>query len=125
MDRLPSDGILIQDRNILISVECERERPWDRSRRHIESMGIESIFFITRKKMLERFPLFYAKSMLLIDDHESERCKSDRILNQRMCPEEDFYVTPANLIFYRFFFFRGDRSSQKCTRDAIVSEKFF
>lgn len=102
--------IFIDDRHILITIDCQREGSWNRSCCHIEHMRMACS--PTRKIGLEDGTFIHAKSMLFIDHHISELRKLYIFLNQCVCPKDNIRHPICETIFCFFFLLRRECSDE-------------
>ena len=86
VDRLASCWVLIEYRDILITVDRECKRTRDRSRRHIEPMRHD---LRSATVLFEDFPLLDSESVLLVYHYESEVRECDGVLYECVRPEYD------------------------------------
>ena len=114
--------ILIENRYILISIECECERPWDWSCRHIQSVGndfrLAAIFF-------QYFSLLDSESMLLVDDDESEIRELDRILDKRMGTENNIRISRFESLSCIFLHAWSEGTDEEIRADSPLHEPCF
>lgn len=112
--------IFIDDRHILITIDCQREGPWNRSCCHIEHMRMACS--PTRKIGLEDGTFIHAKSMLFIDHHISKLRKLHIFLNQCVCPKDNIRHPICETIFCFFFLLRCECSDEQITRESKLTK---
>jgi hypothetical protein len=98
-------GILIEYTHILVPVDGESEGTRDRCGRHIQPMRH---YLRSTPVLFENFPLLYAKSVLLIDYHESEIRECDRFLDERMRTKYDIGLSTFESLASIFFHPRSE-----------------
>src|SRR3989338_2516454 len=81
-----------KDRKVEVAVECHRQRPRDRRRRHKQHVRIKSLLF-------QPYPLVDAEFMLLVYYSQAKIFEFDVLLYKRVSP--DYYICPP--LFYHAF----------------------
>ncbi|CDE53533.1 unknown [Roseburia sp. CAG:303] len=104
-NRLPSHRKLIDNGNIQIAIQNNGKSSRNRCRTHNHNMRIQTFI----RKL---FPLLYPKPVLFIRDNQCQVVISHRILNDRMCSDNDIRNSQFNSFISLPLFFRFHGTGQ-------------
>src|SRR5687767_11369982 len=104
-DRRAARRQLVDHRNVEITVDRHRERAWNRRRGHDEHVRIEAA-------RAQFGALHDAETMLFVDDYETEVCKRDAFLHERVRADARVDLTRSERRAELFLFRGAKRSGQ-------------
>ena len=90
--RLPAFWKLVDHGNIQVSIQNQGKAPWNRRRTHHQHMGIR--FVLRSPLVLQGCPLFHAKPVLFVRDHQAQFSVDHVLADQGMGAE---YSVAASL----------------------------